>query len=102
MDVRIRLPELMRDGDVPTAYALSRKSEGRISMSTAHRLVGARGAVRYIDAELLDALCDVFDVGPEALLTQDDPPEESLPLTAKRRSAQRSTSRKSGRRGQRE
>ncbi len=74
MDVRIRLPELMRDAHVPTAYALSILSGERISMSTAHRLVKAQGVVRYLDADLLDVLCEVFNVGPEKLLTQAEPP----------------------------
>ena len=77
MDVRIRLPELMQKAEIPTAYALSIRSGERISMSTAHRLVRAKGAVRYLDADLLDVLCDVFGVGPEALLTQDPPPSAS-------------------------
>ena len=87
MDVRIRLPELMAQAEIPTAYALSLKSGERISMSTAHRLVRAKGVVRYFDADLLDVLCDVFGVGPDALLTQDDPPADppSKRATAKRK-----------------
>lgn len=74
MDVRIRLPELMGKAGIPTAYALSMRSGERISMSTAHRLVRAGGAVRYLDVDLLDVLCEVFAVGPEKLLTQEPPP----------------------------
>jgi DNA-binding Xre family transcriptional regulator len=71
MDMRIRLPELMKGAGIETAYALSKASEGRISMSTAHRLVRSSGAVRYFDADLLEALCDLFRVGPGELLERD-------------------------------
>lgn len=62
MEMRIRLPELMERAKIPTAYALAKASKDRISMSTAHRLVKAGGAVRYLDSEVLDVLCDVFEV----------------------------------------
>lgn len=89
MDVRIRLPELMKAADVPTAYALSMRSGERISMSTAHRLVAAQGAVRYLDANLLDVLCEVFEVGPEDLLTQDPPPGTGAPAKRATRPARK-------------
>lgn len=61
MDMRIRVPELL-DERIPTAYAIAKASGGRISMSAAHRLVRLRGKVRRMDADLLDALADVFQV----------------------------------------
>ena len=65
--MRLRLPELLRQRHM-TAYALSVGSAGRISMSTAYRLVRLRGRVESFDAHVLDALCDVLDVGPAELL----------------------------------
>ena len=62
MDVRIRLPELMKAAAIDNAHALSKASGGRISMTTAYRLVAAGGKVRYLDSNLLDVLCDVFGV----------------------------------------
>lgn len=65
--VRLRLPELFEEHDL-TAYAIAQRSGGRISPSTLYRLARSRGAVRYIDADLLDALCDVLGVAPGDLL----------------------------------
>lgn len=45
-----------------TACALAKASDGRISSSTAHRLVQRRGVMRYFDSDLLEALCDVLDI----------------------------------------
>lgn len=71
MDViRIRLPELLNK-DIPTAYAIAKASKDRISMSAAHRLVAKRGAVQRYDADLLEALCEMFDIGPGELLELD-------------------------------
>lgn len=67
MSVRIRLPELLEEHDL-TAYAIAQRSGGRISASTLYRLTRSKGRVRYIDAELLDALCDVLGVGPGEVL----------------------------------
>jgi DNA-binding Xre family transcriptional regulator len=69
MLMRIKLPELL--GDM-SPYALAKKSEGRISMSTAYRLVRLEGRVKTFDADLLEALCDVLNVGPGELLERDD------------------------------
>lgn len=67
MSVRIRLPELLEEHDL-TAYAVAQRSNGRISASTLYRLTRSRGRVRYIDADLLDALCDLLGVGPGEVL----------------------------------
>ncbi len=65
MDMRIRIPDLMPDG--MTGYQLAHKSSGRISMSTAYRLVKLKGKVQNFDADMLEALCDIFEVEPGAL-----------------------------------
>ena len=67
MGLRLRLPELLTEHGV-TAYTLARRSKGRISPSTLYRLVRSRGRVRYLDADLLDALCEVLDLSPGDLL----------------------------------
>jgi DNA-binding Xre family transcriptional regulator len=65
--MRIRLPELMQQRGL-TAYALSRQSRGRISMSTAYRLARLEGKLHSFDAEMLEALCDIFRCAPGDLL----------------------------------
>jgi DNA-binding Xre family transcriptional regulator len=54
-----------------SAYALSKQSKGRISMSTAYRMARLSGRVKNFDAELLEALCDVLAVEPGELLERD-------------------------------
>lgn len=70
MDVRIRLPEALDEREL-TAYEVAKRSNGRIIPSTLYRLVRARGRVRLIDGELLEALCDVLDVEPADLLERE-------------------------------
>ena len=65
--LRLRLPELLEERDM-TPYALAKASRGRISMSTAYRLARLKGRVETFDRSVLDALCDVLDVGPAELL----------------------------------
>ena len=60
-----------------TPYALAKASGGRISMSTAYRLVKLKGRVQNFDADMLEALCDVFAVKSMDQLLERD--------TAKRR-----------------
>ena len=64
--MRLRLPELLKERNM-TPYALAKASGGRISASTAYRLVRQRGEVKLFEAELLDAMCDVLDVEPGKL-----------------------------------
>jgi DNA-binding Xre family transcriptional regulator len=64
--MRLRLPELLKEHDM-TPYGLAKASGGRISASTAYRLVRQRGEVKLFEAELLDAMCDVFSVEPGKL-----------------------------------
>jgi hypothetical protein len=61
MGIRVRVPELLTE-EIPTAYALAKASDGRISTSAATRLVQARGAIGRFDAPLLEALADVFKI----------------------------------------
>ena len=70
MDMRLRLPELMKANEL-TAYQVSRRSGGRISMSTAYRLHRLKGRVATFDADVLEALCDVFQVDPGELFERD-------------------------------
>jgi DNA-binding Xre family transcriptional regulator len=70
MLMRLRIPELT--GDM-TAYELSKRSGGRISMSTAYRLVEKEGRLHTFDAALLEALCDVLAVEPGDLLERNGP-----------------------------
>ncbi len=70
MQMRLRLPELLVEHKL-TAYAVAIASGDRISLSTIYRLTRNRGRVASFDAELLEALCDVFGVGPAALLERE-------------------------------
>lgn len=74
--MRLRLPELLERQQM-TPYQLSKASGGRISMSTAYRIVRMGGRLQNFDGELLEALCDVLAVGPGELLERDGaPPSE--------------------------
>ena len=70
MDMRLRLPELLKEHDI-TAYEIAKRSGGRISPSTLYRLNRKRGAVELFSADLLEALCDVLGVEPGELLERD-------------------------------
>ena len=64
--MRLRIDELLRKRGL-TAYALAKASKGRISLPMAYRLLRRRGRFTTIKSEVLDALCDVFDVTPGEL-----------------------------------
>lgn len=70
MEMRIRLPELLEERGL-TAYAVAQQSGGRIEQSGLYRLMRKRGKVRYIDADLMEALCDVLGVEPGDLLERE-------------------------------
>jgi len=70
MSVRLKLPELLDDRGL-TAYAVVQQSNGRIKESTLYRLMRGGGTVRYLDTNLLDALCDILDLSPGDLLERD-------------------------------
>ena len=68
--MRLRLPELLKTHGL-TPYALAVRSDGRISMSTAYRIVRQRGRVACFDADLLEALCDVLQCAPGDVLERE-------------------------------
>lgn len=68
--MRVRLPELLESHRL-TAYAVAQRSGGRVSTSALYRLIANDGHARYLDADLLDALCDVFDIEPGELLERE-------------------------------
>ena len=70
MLMRVRIPELLEVRGL-TPYELSKRSDGRISMSTAYRLKRNRGRGHTFDSALLEALCDVLDVEPGELLERE-------------------------------
>jgi hypothetical protein len=72
MQMRLRLPELLAEHKPPlTPYGVAKASKGRISLTTIYRLNRNRGRVASFDGELMEALCDVFGVGPAALLERE-------------------------------
>ena len=66
--MRVRISELMRASGLKTAYMLAQRSNGAITNNVAYRLVKLDGRFQFFGADLLDALCDVFDVAPGELL----------------------------------
>lgn len=77
MPLRLRIPELLESAGI-TAFALSKASGGRISASTAYRLVRLRGVLKSFETNTLEALCDVLKVEPGDLF-------ERAPAKPKRR-----------------
>jgi DNA-binding Xre family transcriptional regulator len=69
--MRLRIPELMKEHGLTTAYALAQLSAGRINMTTAYRLTRQGGKVVMIEMRLLEALCDTFDVKPGDLFERE-------------------------------
>ncbi len=72
MTIRVRIPELLKQHRM-TPYRLYKVSGGRVSLSTAYRLNRGRGRLKHYDASLLEALCDVFGVGPGTILERSKP-----------------------------
>jgi hypothetical protein len=76
--MRLRLPELLADQKPPldTAYgvAMAAKAAGHnVSLTTIYRINRNGGRVANFDGALLEALCDVFRVGPGELLEREGP-----------------------------
>jgi DNA-binding Xre family transcriptional regulator len=71
--LRLRLREILADRGI-SWLKLPTLSGGRISRSTAHRLVRERDTLKMFDAAVLEALCDVLNVTPCELLERDTPP----------------------------
>ncbi len=65
--LRLQLPELLAERGL-SWLKLAELSEGRISRSTAHRLVKGRDGLKMFDAAVLEALCDILRVTPNDLL----------------------------------
>jgi hypothetical protein len=61
MEMRVKFTELLKTSGL-TAYAVSKASKGRISMSMAYRLENENGRLPTYNADVLEALCDVFKV----------------------------------------
>jgi len=57
--MKLRVSELLEERGI-TAYELAKLSGDRISLSTAYRL--ARGEWKCLSSDVLEALCDVFDI----------------------------------------
>ena len=70
MALRLRFPELLDERGM-TPYAFSKATKGRVSMSTAYRIVRMRGRLATFDATLLDAICDVLKVKPGQLFERE-------------------------------
>jgi len=70
MWMRVRIPELLEERQL-TPYELSKRSGGRISMSTAYRLKRNRGRSHTFDSDLLESLCEILVVEPGELLERD-------------------------------
>lgn len=74
--MRLRVPELLAEKHM-TAYGLHKASAGRISLSGAYRL--ATGEFRHVSADVLDVLCEIFEIGdPGPLLTRGPPPRRPM------------------------
>jgi DNA-binding Xre family transcriptional regulator len=68
LDMRLRLPELMKPRGIKTAYQLAQVSKGRINQTTALRLMNNPARV---DMRTLDALCDTLGCKPSELFARD-------------------------------
>lgn len=72
VSLRLRFPELLKERGM-TPYAFSKATNGRVSMSTAYRIVRMRGRVATFDATLLEAICDVLKVERGELFAKERP-----------------------------
>lgn len=68
--MRLRFPELLDEREL-TPYALTKASDGRISMSLAYRLYRDRGRFKCLTPAMLDALCRVLEVEPGELFERE-------------------------------
>ena len=74
--MRLRLPELLAEQkpplDTPYGVAKAAKAAGHnVSLTTIYRINRKGGRVANFDGDLLEALCDVFKVGPGELLERE-------------------------------
>jgi DNA-binding Xre family transcriptional regulator len=73
MALRIQFRELLREHGL-TPYHLAKRSEGRITLTTAYRLARLDGRVQSFDAAVCDALCETLGVEPGALFVREPGP----------------------------
>lgn len=64
MDMRYRLPELMKSRDW-TAYRVAKETGWRISTSTVSRIAKRKGKVGGFDPDVMEALMDAFALGDD-------------------------------------
>lgn len=64
MDMRYRLPELMKARGW-TAYRVAKQTGNRISISTVHRIHAKKGKVGAFDPNVVEALMDAFGLGDD-------------------------------------
>jgi DNA-binding Xre family transcriptional regulator len=77
--MRLRIPELMEERKIPTAYRLQQLSGGRLSLTNATHLVEKGGNTSSVRMRTLEVLCDIFGVGPGELLERDADAQPSRP-----------------------
>jgi transcriptional regulator with XRE-family HTH domain len=71
MDMRYRLPELMKDRHW-TAYRVAKETGWRISTSTVSRIAKRKGKVGGFNPDVMEALMDAFQLGTlDELLERD-------------------------------
>lgn len=70
MDMRIRYPELLKDSGL-TSYRVAKNSNGRIKPATIYRLKKGKGWLPTFDNDMIEALCDIFQVEPGELWERD-------------------------------
>jgi len=73
--MRLRLPELLKTRRL-TAYALAKRSDGRISIPLAYRLAKSDGVFGSVRPQTLAALCDVLKVRPGQLFERISAPKQ--------------------------
>jgi len=71
LDVRLRIPELMARRKWRTGYQLAKASGGRLSVTNAYHLVENAGNISRVSMDVLEVLCDVFDVDPGDLFERE-------------------------------
>lgn len=86
--MRVQIPELLQRRGL-TAYALAARSGGRISESTAYRLVSVEGRLDTFGADILAALLEVLDVTPNVLFGFEELPDDGAarPIPARKSGA---------------
>jgi hypothetical protein len=70
--MRLRIPELLTEREPKlSAYKLHKLSGGRISHSTASRLVRLRGRLQCFDSRICEVLCEVLKIEPAELFKRE-------------------------------